>query len=514
MALGLWNVAADHPSRLALTDAEDGTMTFGELAARTNQLVHGLRALGVGRGDVVATVLANEAAMMELYMAAAQGGFYVTPVNHHLTAPEIQYILENSGAKVLVCSERFGDVSRAAMAPLDNPPKAFSTGPVEGFQPYSAITDGMAETRPDNLTAGGPMHYTSGTTGRARGVRRPLADIDPDFVAEMQTGFLGLFGIQNDPPGVHLVSSPMYHTAVMIFSSYSLHAGHSVVLMDGWTAEKTLELIQRYKVTSSHMVPTHFTRMLALPEEVRSRYDVSSLSHVIHSAAPCPVDIKRKMLEWWGPVIFEYYAATEGGGTIATPQEWPDKPGTVGKAWVGAEIRIEDDDGNVLPAGAPGLVWMSLAQANFEYHRDEEKTRSGRHDGFFTVGDVGYLDEDGYLFLMDRKADMIISGGVNIYPAEIESVMTGDSRIADVAVFGIPDDEWGEQVKAVVELADGVAPSPQLEAEIIDFCRQRLAGFKCPRTVDFIDTLPRDPNGKLYKRKLRDPYWAAAERAI
>jgi long-chain acyl-CoA synthetase len=358
------------------------------------------------------------------------------------------------------------------------------------------------------------MHYTSGTTGRARGVRRPLADIDPDFVVEMQTGFLGLFGIQADPPGVHLVSSPMYHTAVMIFSSYSLHAGHSVVLMDGWTAEKTLELIERHKVTSSHMVPTHFTRMLALPEEVRNRYDVSSLSHVIHSAAPCPVDVKRKMLDWWGPVIFEYYAATEGGGTIATPQEWPDKPGTVGKAWAGAEVRIEDDDGNMVPAGTPGLVWMSLAQANFEYHRDEEKTRSGRHDGFFTVGDIGYLDEDGYLFLMDRKADMIISGGVNIYPAEIESVMTGDSRIADVAVFGIPDSEWGEQVKAVVELADGVAPSPQLEGEIIDFCRERLAGFKCPRSVDFVDSLPRDPNGKLYKRKLRDPYWVAAERAI
>jgi len=357
------------------------------------------------------------------------------------------------------------------------------------------------------------MHYTSGTTGRPRGVRRALRGFDPDIVAQMFTGFLGLFGIQSGE-GVHLTTSPLYHTAVMVFTSFSLHAGHNIVLMDGWDAEKTLQLIERHRVNTSHMVPTHFTRMLALPDKVRLKYDVSSLSHVIHSAAPCPVDIKRKMLEWWGPVIYEYYAATEGGGTIATPDDFERKPGTVGRAWAGAEVRVLDDNGDPCAASVPGEVWMSLAQADFEYLHDEEKTKKGRHDGFFTVGDIGYLDEDGYLFLRDRKTDMIISGGVNIYPAEIEAVLVGHPKIADVAVFGIPDADWGEQVKAVVEPAPGALAGPALEQEIIDFCRERLAGFKCPRSIDFANSLPRDPNGKLYKRKLRDPYWAEAQRAI
>jgi long-chain acyl-CoA synthetase len=300
----------------------------------------------------------------------------------------------------------------------------------------------------------------------------------------------------------------------MVFATMSMHSGHSVVLMDGWDAEETLRLIKRHRVNTSHMVPTHFTRMLALPQEVRHRYDVSSLTHVIHSAAPCPIDIKRRMLEWWGPVIYEYYAATEGGGTIATPREWETKPGSVGRAWAGAEVRVLDEQGAPCTPGVPGEVWMSLAQADFVYHHDEEKTKTGRHDGFFTVGDVGYLDADGYLFLCDRKADMIISGGVNIYPAEIEAVLIGNPMIADVAVFGIPDADWGEQVKAAVELADGVSPGPELEREILEFCRARLAGFKCPRSIDFVGELPRDPNGKLFKRKLRDPYWEKAERAI
>jgi long-chain acyl-CoA synthetase len=251
-----------------------------------------------------------------------------------------------------------------------------------------------------------------------------------------------------------------------------------------------------------------------LPDEVKARYDVSSLRHVIHAAAPCPVDVKRRMLQWWGPVIYEYYAASEGGGTLVTPGEWLQYPGTVGRAWPMSEIRILDEDGTDCPAGQPGTVYMKLGAADFEYHKDKAKTDANRRDGFFTVGDVGYLNDAGYLFLCDRKIDMIIAGGVNIYPSEVEAALLTHPKVGDVAVFGIPNDDWGEEVKAVIELADGVAPSPQLADEILAFCQRTLAKYKCPRSIDFIEAMPRDPNGKLYKRKLRDPYWEGRERRI
>ena len=262
------------------------------------------------------------------------------------------------------------------------------------------------------------------------------------------------------------------------------------------------------------MVPTQFHRLLALPDEVKARYDVSSTRHMIHAAAPCPVDVKRRMMDWWGPVIYEYYAASEGGGTLVAPEEWLRYPGTVGRPWPGADVRILDDEGTAQPAGTPGTVYMALGVQDFEYHGDKGKTDANRRDGFFTVGDVGYLNEDGYLFLCDRKIDMIISGGANIYPSEVEAALLAHPKVADAAVFGIPDEDWGEQVKAVIEPAAGVEPSAALAAEILEFCAGRIAKFKCPRTLDFIAEMPRDPNGKLYKRKLRDPYWAGHERAI
>jgi long-chain acyl-CoA synthetase len=262
------------------------------------------------------------------------------------------------------------------------------------------------------------------------------------------------------------------------------------------------------------MVPTQFHRLLALPESTRARYDVSSWRHVIHAAAPCPVEIKRRMLDWWGPVIYEYYAATEGGGTLVGPEEWLRKPGTVGRPWPTAEIRILDDDGNECAPNAPGIVYLKLGQADFEYHKDPDKTRAGRREGFFTVGDVGYLDPDGYLFLCDRKADMVISGGVNIYPAEIESVLLTHPKVGDVAVFGIPHPDWGEELKAAVEPAPDASPGPELARELLAHCEGRLARYKIPRSIDFVAEMPRDPNGKLYKRKLRDPYWRGRERQI
>jgi long-chain acyl-CoA synthetase len=295
---------------------------------------------------------------------------------------------------------------------------------------------------------------------------------------------------------------------------YHLHNGDSVVLMEKWTPEGMLELIEKERVTSSHMVPTHFNRLLALPDDQKKQRDLSSLKHIIHSAAPCPVEVKRRMLEWWGPVIYEYYAASEGGGTVVHPKEWLDRPGTVGKPWPMSQIRVLDDDGQPCAPRQAGTVYIRMGDYKFEYHKDRGKTDSAWKEGFFTVGDAGYLDEDGYLYLCDRKADMIISGGVNIYPAEIESVLITHPKVRDVAVFGVPDEDWGEQVKAVIELQGGAPPTNATADELRSFCQERLAKLKIPKSFDFTDALPRDPSGKLYKRKLRDPYWQGRSRQI
>jgi long-chain acyl-CoA synthetase len=313
---------------------------------------------------------------------------------------------------------------------------------------------------------------------------------------------------------VHLCGSPLYHTAVLNFATISIQLGHPVVLMDRWEPEEALRLVQRHRVTHTHAVPTQFRRMLALPGEVRARHDTSSLRSVIHSAAPCPPEVKRRMIEWLGPVIVEYYAATEGGGTLITSQEWLRKPGSVGLPWRGSQVQVLDRARHEVARGVQGLVYMQMGTSSFSYHRDEEKTEAAWAGGLFTVGDIGYLDEDGYLYLCDRSSDMIISGGVNIYPAEIESELSGHPAVADVAVFGIPNDDWGEEIKAVVEPVPGAEAGPALTAELLAFLGDRVAKFKLPRTVDYVDELPRDPNGKLYKRRLRDPYWEGRERTI
>ncbi len=512
---GFWSMAQRNPERLALVEPDGTRWTAAELLARANRLVHGLRAAGMQKGDCLAVVLPNSADMIALYLAAGQAGWYLVPINTHLTGSEIAYILQDSEARVFIASERFAASCRAAASEAGLPEaRCFAAGTISGFRPLYDLEAGQPSSLPEERTAGQVMNYTSGTTGRPKGVRRPLSPYDPDTVFSMYGWFLAMFGIQPENDNVHLTGSPLYHTAVLLFAGASLHFGHAVVLMDKWTPEGCLQVVEKYRTTTTHMVPTQFHRLLALPEEVKRRYDVSSWRHVIHAAAPCPVEVKRRMLEWWGPVIYEYYAASEGGGTIVTPEEWLKYPGTVGRAWPGAEIRILDDEGRDCPPGVPGTVYMKLGQADFEYHKDKAKTEANRREGFFTVGDVGYLNEEGYLFLCDRKIDMIISGGANIYPAEVENVLLTHPKVADVAVFGIPHEDWGEEVKAVVEPAPGVEPSPALAEELIHFCRERLANYKCPRSVDFIEQMPRDPNGKLYKRKLRDPYWAGRERKI
>jgi long-chain acyl-CoA synthetase len=512
--IGLWTIAAHTPDRTAAIEPDGTAVSYAELADRANQFGRGLQALGLAPGATVAGMLPNGADALALFFAALQTGLYVVPVNWHLTAAEVAYILGDSEAGAFIAHQRFADVASAAadLAGID-PGARFAVGEIPGFAPLAELGhDG--DGRPKDRTTGAPMLYTSGTSGRPKGVRRALTGADPDAVPPFTAWFFAIFGLQPYDGHVHLCCSPLYHTAVLNFATISVTLGHPVVLMDRFDPETLLALVDRHRVTSSHMVPTQFKRLLALPEAVRARYDVSSLRCMIHAAAPCPPDVKRRMLDWWGPVVTEYYAATEGGGSVITAQEWLARPGSVGTAWPGSEVRVLDDNGDDAPTGQPGLIYLRMGSSTFDYYKDEEKTLASRARGMFTVGDIGYLDADGYLYLCDRQGDMIISGGVNIYPAEIESELSGHPAVADVAVFGIPHDEWGEEIKAVVQPADGVTTGPELTAELLGFLDGRIAKFKLPRTVDYVAELPRDPNGKLYKRRLRDPYWVAREKSI
>ncbi|WP_372783191.1 acyl-CoA synthetase [Litorivivens sp.] len=514
--MGFWSFARKDPSPLALVAPDGKQYTRGDLLNTANQVVHGLRALGMQRGDAVAMMLPNCAEFYHIYLAATQAGFYMVPINWHLAGPEVAYILEDSESKVFITHERVAKAATTAAREAGfNTANAFAVGNIDGFRSFADLIDGQPTTLPEDRSAGQVMNYTSGTTGKPKGVKRPLPDMSPEDLYGLMAMFLMLFGIQPEDDNVHFCGSPLYHTAVLQFSGNSLHMGHTVVLVDKWDPEENLALIEKHKVTTSHMVPTQFTRMLKLPEDVRKKYDVSSTRHMIHAAAPCPPDIKRQMLEWWGNSIYEYYAGTEGGGTLCTPEGWLAHPGSVGCAWMGSEVKIYDDEGNELGPNETGTIYMKLMDnSDFEYKGDKEKTKKNRIGNFFTLGDVGHLDEDGYLFLSDRKIDMIISGGANIYPAEIENVLILHDKVNDCAVFGVPNEDWGEEIKAVVQPIAGVEASDELSAEIMSFLEERLARMKLPRTIDYLDELPRDPNGKLYKRRLRDPYWVGHEKKV
>ncbi|MBB5121883.1 acyl-CoA synthetase [Streptomyces eurocidicus] len=503
---GFWALAAADPGRAVLTTPTGGTWTAGRLHSAANRLVRGLREAGLRAGDAFAVLLPNGVELLTAHLAATQAGLYLVPVNHHLVGPETAWILADSGARVLIAHERFAATATAAADEAGLPAaRRHAVGDIAGFRPYADLLDGRPGTPPPDRTLGWVMNYTSGTTGRPRGIRRPLPGKPPE--ESYLGGFLGIFGIKPFDGHTHLVCSPLYHTAVLQFAAASLHLGHRLVVMDKWTPEEMLRLIDAHRCTHTHMVPTQFQRLLGLPERVRGGYDVSSMRHALHGAAPCPDHVKRAMIDWWGNCVEEYYAASEGGGAFATAEDWLKKPGTVGKAWPISELAIFDDDGERLPPGRLGTVYMKMTTGGFAYHKDDAKTRESRIGDFFTVGDLGHLDEDGYLFLRDRKIDLIISGGVNIYPAEVESVLLAHEAVADAAVFGVPHDDWGEEVKAVVEPAEGHAPGARLAEELLAHCAGRLAGYKRPRSVEFIAAMPRDPNGKLYKRRLREPYW-------
>lgn len=511
--LGFWKIAEATPNRLAVVDPEYKEISYGELAEQVNKISNGFLSLGLKRGDQITTVLPNSIEQLAIGLAISQCGFYITTVNWHLAASEIAFIVEDSETKALIVHENFAEGIQCALEDVDVE-NIYSVGKVDGIKTLDEMMEGQSSERPSELHMGSFMFYTSGTTGRPRGVRRDLPDTHPDEATAASGGLFMLLGIMPHEDNVHITQAPLYHTAVNIWTTTSLHMGHSVVLMDAWTPEGALERIEKYKVTQSHMVPTMFHRLLSLPEEVRSQYDVSSLRRMIHAAAPCPMETKQKMLSWWGDCIWEYYAATEGGGTYVGAEEWRKYPGTVGKPWPGSEVIVVDEDGNELPVGQSGTIYMKMMGQKFSYYKDEEKTKGARLRDMFTVGDVGYFNEDGYLFLNDRSNDMIIAGGVNIYPAEIEAALHQCDLIQDVAVFGVPHPDKGEEIKAVVQTHEGTEGTDEIIAQIMGFLQDKLGKQKWPQSIDFIKDMPRDPNGKLYKRRLRDPYWEGQDRKI
>jgi long-chain acyl-CoA synthetase len=505
----------------ALID-ERATLGWAAFDGRVNRAVHALRAAGLGTGDTVALMCGNRNEFFECMVAAMHAGLVVVPVNWHWVADELAYVLDDSDAAALVVEDRYVDVAAEACADprADRCPVRIVVGEraPEGFERWDALLDAADPSEPADQSSGGPMFYTSGTTGFPKGVRSGLSAVghDPAVVELVCQVACGMLGVPTD--GVSLLAGPAYHSAQWAFSVFPLlGAASTVVMRHSFDAAETLDLIDRYGVTNLHLVPTQFVRLLKLDDDVRARFDGSSLVTVVHGAAPCPTEIKRRIIEWWGPVVTEYYGGTEGGFlTLVDAPTWLARPGTLGLPTPGTELLVVDDDGQPCPAGVSGqLYFRNVGGRDFTYHKAPEKTEAAHlAPGVGTLGDVGYLDEDGYLFLSDRKIDMIISGGVNIYPAEIEGVLAGHPAVADAAVFGIPDDEMGEQVKAAVELVDGVAGSDDLAAELIAHVRAHLAGYKAPRSVDFVAALPRHPTGKLYKRLLRDPYWEAAGRSI
>ena len=512
---GFWVAAREEPERRALVDADERVWSAGELLAGANQLVHALRARGVQPFAPIATLTLNSAELFQVLLAVFQGGWQYVPLNTHLTAPELAYILRDSGAAAVFADAALADVAAAAAddAGVSEVGRIALRGDIRGFTRFDDLLAGHPATAPDDRVAGQFMQYTSGTTGRPKAVQRDLPQFDPEAWVAAYSANLTRYDIEPGGDAVHLVTSPMYHLSPLSFGYFSLHLEHTVVLMPKWDAEHALQLIERYRVTDVAMVPTQLHRLMALPDDVRAKYDISSLRQVIHAAAPCPIALKRRLFEWLGPVVYEFYGASEGGGTLARPQEWLAHPGTVGRPWAGADVKVLDDDGNELPPNTVGTVYLKL-MGDFAYKGDPEKTAANRHGDYFTVGDMGELDADGFLYLRDRKIDMIVSGGINVYPAEVEAALLSHPAVGDAAVFGIPHDDWGEEVLAVVEPAVGVEPSDALAGELLAHCETMLARYKLPRRLEFVDALPRDPNGKLYKRRLRDPYWAGRERAI
>ena len=515
MAVLIAPYAESRSDEPALTD-ETGTTTWSVFNGRINRLIHALRGLGLGVNDAIAIHSRNRREYFELMSAATHSGLRYVLVNWHWSADELRYVLQDSGASVVFSEDSFADIAREATEGLPLRARVSLGGDIDGFQPYESFLSDD-ETEPSDQTFGVPMIYTSGTTGRPKGVSRSMFKAGADVATAQVVGMVFAEICFIPEHGRSLLVGPVYHSAQWLWSFGFLNVGRSVVMRQGWDPAETLRLIDEYQITNVHLVPTQFVRLLRLPAAEREAFDGSSLVAVWHGAAPCPVEVKRQMIDWWGPIVHEYYGSTEASvNSVVTAEEWLKKPGTVGRPLPTTEVKVLRGDGSPAEPGERGQIWFRYTSGDdIEYWGDKAKTESiHRSDGLFTTGDIGYFDEDGYLFLADRAIDMIISGGVNIYPAEIEGALITHPAVRDVAVFGIPDEEYGEQVKAAVELAAGFEPSPALADELTAFVREKLAGYKAPKSVDFVTEMPRTPTGKLYKRLLREPYWANRSQQI
>ncbi|MDY7105980.1 MAG: acyl-CoA synthetase [Actinomycetota bacterium] len=510
MPLGV--TAAERPDAIATIMARSGEqLTYRELDERSRRLANLFRAAGLGHGDVVAVFMENNIRFHEVYWATVRSGMYLCAVNRYLTPDEAAYIVNDSGASALVTSAAM--TTAPALLPLLDacPVRLAVDGPVEGFDAYEPLLAEQSTDTPETEPLGDFMNYSSGTTGRPKGIKRPLTGRTFDEPSNLDTLTNQLYGVEAGI--VYLSPAPLYHSAPLAFTATVHSWGGTNVIMERFDAAESLALIERHRVTHSQWVPTMFIRMLKLEEAERTRHDLSSHRVAIHAAAPCPVDVKKQMIDWWGPIIYEYYGGTELNGlTYCTSEEWLAHEGSVGRAILGT-LHICDSKGRELPPGEDGLIYFERDVKAFEYHNDPDKTAGSQHPTnpmWTKLGDIGRLDEDGFLYLSDRESFMIISGGVNIYPQEIEDAMVMHPDVADVAVIGIPNDDLGEEVLAVVQLAPGVDPDDATRERLLAHARERLARYKVPRGIDFSDQLPRLETGKLYKRKLRDEYLAAA----
>jgi acyl-CoA synthetase (AMP-forming)/AMP-acid ligase II len=503
--------AEEIPDKPAVVMASTGAVTtYRELNDRSNQVAQLLYDAGLRFGDHIAVMMDNCPEYFEVCWGAQRSGLFYTCINWHFTAEEAAYIIDDCDAEALFISDAYRDVADelASMMPKVKVRLMVGDNIVDGYERYADGRDRYPAEPIDEEVEGTPMLYSSGTTGRPKGIkylqpRQPIGST-PGQMALLTHVF------RMDEASVYLSPAPLYHSAPLFYSISTQRLGGTVICMEQFDPADALALIEKYKVSHSQWVPTMFVRMLKLPVDVRTRYDLSSHQCAIHAAAPCPVEVKKQMIDWWGPIIEEYYSATEGmGATYINSEQYLTHPGSVGKTLL-MPIHILDEEGNDMPTGEVGTVWFEPAvnRPAFEYHKDEAKTREAHGtNGWATVGDMGYLDDEGFLYLTDRRTFMIVSGGVNIYPQEAENVLINHPKVFDVAVFGIPDADMGEAVHAVVQPVDMADAGPELERELIAYCREHLAHYKCPRSIDFDPELPRQPTGKLYKRLLRDRYW-------
>jgi len=502
--------ANQKPNRLAIR-SPFGDLTFAELNANCNRISRTLSAAGLVPGDAVALIARNRPEFVETYHACLRSGFRVTPINWHLKPDEVAYIVGNCEAKALIADSEFSASAEQAARESKLIVKLAVGGPIPLFDDYH---DTMAQQSGDDISGpilGTNMLYTSGTTGRPKGVLKPVS-----ASLILTSSWYAKSAKFNSESDVALVTGPLYHAAPLgINLNVPLIAGLEIVLMDKWDAEETLRLTDRYKVTHSHLVATMFHRLLQLPAAIKEKYNTSSLRWIIHGAAPCPIEAKQGMMDWFGPILYEYYGGTEGGGIFILPEEWSTKPGSVGKINETTQVEIQDDEGNVLPTGETGTIYFNAPKTGrFEYYKDPEKTQKAYRNDFFTLGDMGYLDKDDYLFLTGRSAEIIISGGVNVYPQETDNALLTHPSVKDVCTIGIPSDEWGEEVRSVVELVPDIDPTDELKQALLKHCKENLPSYKCPRSIDFKTDLPRLPTGKILRRQVRLPYWEGRTKQI